>query len=487
MTTADAEVAIVEQSSTSVGRSPTDALRLAVAVAVFALLVTLGLFFDEAVVGFTQDILRGLDALPEWVLVVVGIAARLLGLVVVGGGLAHAVIHGRWRLLVTLLLAAVASAALFGLVDPWIDHTESSVTDLETDVSVIGHPEFPTAWGVAVLAAAVTAAAPWVKRRWRRAGWALVFLVAGARFLIAPVSFDSALAVASGWVGGALAVVVLGSPLRRPSGHDVVDGLGAVGLPLAHLEQASVDARGSTPYFGETSDGRSVFVKALGADERSADLLFRLYRWVQPRDLGDEKPFSSLRRAVEHEALVSLAARDVGITTPRLVAFATAPPDAFVLAYEAIEGRSFDRLRPEEVTDGVLDAVWAQVNDLRVRRIAHRDLRLANIFLADDGEAWIIDFGFSELAASDLLLATDLAELLASSALQVGVERAVAAAVRAVAVGSLIAAVPRLELRYLSGATRTALKEAGLLPALRAELAGAGRGNVLPSTAVPGS
>ena len=70
----------------------------------------------------------------------------------------------------------------------------------------------------------------------------------------------------------------------------------------------------------------------------------------------------------------------------------------------------------------VLDGVWEQFALMRSHRIAHRDLRLANVFLADDGEAWIIDFGFSELAASDTLLATDLAELLASSTTQVGAE-----------------------------------------------------------------
>ena len=53
-------------------------------------------------------------------------------------------------------------------------------------------------------------------------------------------------------------------------------------------------------------------------------------------------------------------------------------------------------------------------------------MRLANIFLAADGRVWMIDFGFSELAASDLLLANDVAELFTSSWLAVGPERAVA-------------------------------------------------------------
>ena len=65
------------------------------------------------------------------------------------------------------------------------------------------------------------------------------------------------------------------------------------------------------------------------------------------------------------------------------------------------------------------------MNELRGHRIAHRDLRLANVFLDNSGQVWLIDFGFSEVAASDLLLATDVAELLASSSLCVGAARAV--------------------------------------------------------------
>jgi undecaprenyl-diphosphatase len=372
-----------------------------------------------------------------------------------------------------MALGVAIGTALFLVTDPLADHTEAGLTTLDDVAGPLSDASFPGAGVVAAVAAGVTATAPWTQRRWRRAGWVLVFALALARFGVAPVSFDTALALSAGWVGGAAAVVALGAPTQRPTRGQVAAGLSAVGVPLASLEKAGVDARGSTPYFGETTDGRKLFVKALGADERSADLLFRLYRSVQPRDLGDEKPFSTLRRAVEHEALVALAARDLGIRTPRLVAFATAEPDAYVLAYEAIAGRSFDRLAPEEVSDTVLDEVWSQVGELRSHRIAHRDLRLANIFLSDEGAVWMIDFGFSELAASDLLLATDLAELLGSSSLQVGVDRAVAAGRRAVDEATLATALDRLDVRYLSGATRTGMKaDASVMPALRAALGG---------------
>jgi undecaprenyl-diphosphatase len=160
---------------------------------------------------------------------------------------------------------------------------------------------------------------------------------------------------------------------------------------------------------------------------------------------------------VEHEAFVALYASSLGIRTPRLHAFAAAEPNGFVLAYEGIAGRSLDRLDPSEMTDEVLDAAWRLVAELRHHRIAHRDLRLANIFLDDNGQVWLIDFGFSETAASDLLLATDVAELTASSSLTVGPERAVERAAAFVDVAMLDRARDRLHPWALSGATRTGL------------------------------
>ena len=57
------------------------------------------------------------------------------------------------------------------------------------------------------------------------------------------------------------------------------------------------------------------FVKVFSADQREADLLWQFYRWLRLRDAADERPFSSLRRTVEHEAFISLKARDGGVRT----------------------------------------------------------------------------------------------------------------------------------------------------------------------------
>jgi glycosyltransferase 2 family protein len=466
------DVTIVEADVSATERSPSDFLRLVVALAVVVATMVVDWLFGETLAEFAAELLRGLDALPEWLLGAIVIATRLTAAIMLVAGVVVVVRRGRWRVLLTVASAAIVAALGAVLVNTLAPEPSAAVVDLDGFLL----RSFPSSPGLAAASAAVTAAAPWLSRRWRRVGWTVVVVIGVAHFMTTPISLAALRAFLIGWLVGAVAVVVLGGPNRRPSGRSIAAGLADVGVPLARLEQASLDARGSTPYFGVARDGRRLFVKALGEDQRSADTLFRLYRRLQPRHLGDERPFSTLRRAVEHEALVALTASALGIRTPAVVAMATAEPNGFVLAYEAVDGRSLDRLEPDEVTDDLLRDIWSHVIELQTHRIAHRDLRLANIFVATGGDIWMIDFGFSELAASDLLLANDLAELLASSSLQVGSERAVGNAV-AVAGGSrLAAAVPRLEPWALSGATRTGLKEhEGLIDDLRTRVVDAGR------------
>lgn len=439
--------------------SPVDALRMVLAAAGLLVVLLLDWLVGDDVLTFFGDVLAGFATIDEGVVTAIVVAVRVATLAFLAVGFVLALLRGRWSFLATVALGGAVGAVLVLLVDNLLDASVDAVLSSKDLLSVLGDEGFPTAAGLAAVTGVVAAGVPWFERRWRRLGWLLVVLLGLVRALTAPLSFQTVAALLCGALAGALADAVVGVPSRRPTREAVIAGVQRAGVDLADLEAASVDARGSTPYFGTTTDGTKLFVKALGADERKADLLFRLVRSLTPRDLGDERPFSSLRRAVEHEALVALAADTVGVRTPPVAAVAAAEPGAFVLAYEAIAGRSLDGVDDEALTDEVLDGIWAQMRILRAHGIAHRDLRLANVFLADDGVIWFIDFGFSELAASDLLLDTDLAELVLSLSLKVGPERAVARARDGVGEEALRAARYRFEPGFLSGATRTALKE----------------------------
>ena len=199
----------------------------------------------------------------------------------------------------------------------------------------------------------LTAAAPWLDRRARRAGWALMLGLVVTAFVDSPMSFNALLAAATGWLAGAAVLVAAGTPSAGRALHAVIDGLAAVGVALRQLDRAGVDARGSTPYFGVEADGSKLFVKALGADERSADLLFRLYRRILPRDFGDQQAFLSLQRAVEHEALrrprravPSGSARPACGPSPRPSRTATSSPMKRSMASPSTESiRASDRCR----------------------------------------------------------------------------------------------------------------------------------------------
>jgi hypothetical protein len=71
----------------------------------------------------------------------------------------------------------------------------------------------------------------------------------------------------------------------------------------------------------------------------------------------------------------------------------------------------------------------------------------------------MIDFGFSEVAASDALLDADIPQLLASLAVAVGPERPVTAAVDVLSACLVGAALPRLQMTAFSAATQTAINE----------------------------
>ena len=444
-------------------RTPSDVLHLIVGV----LLVLLGLLIaagaSNTLVGFERDTIGAFDALPEALaralyLLFQGVASLIpaaVGLVVLW--------RRRFRLFGMLILAALVAqttaSVLNRLVVEGFGKPELLVAverpEWLRDVASIGVIDSNF---IAGMVSTVVLGSPWISRPWRRLGWFIVIVAVFFRAAAAQAGpLDIVLALGAGVVGGSLVLLVFGAPNKRPRGPAVVSALVRAGIPLVRLERAGVDARSSTPYFATAEDGSSLFVKVLGRDERSADLMFRVYRFLRLKDVGDRGPFTSLQRMVEHEALVALYANDSGVLTPRLVVTTNVGDDGFLLAYERTDGDSLDRVDDEALGDDVLRRIWEGVAVMRQRRIAHRDLRLANVMLASDGRPWLIDFGFAEIAATEQMLDTDVAELLSSTALKVGPQRAVDAAVAVLGKPAVASAAARIQPLALSTATRKSL------------------------------
>lgn len=469
----EANTTLIDQPERrSIERHPSDLLRLVIAVAVTVFGFLLATTLNNISEAITVEVIDTVDQAPSFAVVaaisIVLIFAFILPFFAVG----YLVYRKQWRRLALALLASIVAMGLVWFIEAelvsrfsqpdlifnapgWI--CEEPLT-FDGGACVGGNPRFHVfymAAGVAYFAAL----APWMTPPWRKFAWITIGVLAVVRMIhgLAP-PLDELLVIGLAYAVGAAVLLALGTPGRRPGGSAIVTAMRRSGFDLAELKRATVDARGSTPYFATTTNGDRLFIKVLSPEERAADVLFRGVRMLRLKGVGDERPFSSLKRAVEHEAVGALKAASDGVRTPRLEAVAAIEPNSMSIAYAMIDGSSLDGVPPEELTDDVLEGVWDQVAVLRRRRTAHRDLRLANVFLGSDGKPWLIDFGFAELAATDGQLRSDVAELTMSTSVVVGAERAVSNAVAGIGPDAVADSESRIQPLALSGATRDALK-----------------------------
>ena len=105
---------------------------------------------------------------------------------------------------------------------------------------------------------------------------------------------------------------------------------------------------------------------------------------------------------------------------------------------------------------------------LHARKVTHRGLTADRILLTGDGQAMLLDPGNGDVAASDLQIRLDLAQLIAELALYVGPDRAAGLALAKESADELLAVVPLLQPVALARSTRNALhRRRDVLPALR--------------------
>jgi uncharacterized protein (TIRG00374 family) len=452
-------------------RHPADLARLVAALLGLGLVLGLMAANPDLSRDLSRDLARLAARLPDPVEEVAAGLAQLAAVLGPVALLVGVVVNRLPRLAFALAMAAVAAAALASLAQDWLDESAPPETFPRLDAtSWLTGAAFPSPAYLAGLAAVITVLVPNLPRAWRRIAWWTLAAAALVRVLSA-VALPLQLAATAllGIAVGSLVLVAMGAPARRARRRDVMAALATAGLEVDSLERAD-DSR----FTAAVAGAPYASVTVVDRDARDADLFFRAVTALRVRGFDDNRPTWSPERAVQLEALATLLARGADADGPEVLAVAATEDGAGVLATRSTGGIPLDQLDPSRLTDEVLAAAWARVVALHGARIAHRRLHLANLELRPDGAVVLTRFATAQLNAGGTVLAVDVAELMASLALRVGVDRAVASAT-AVGPAVLEEALPLLQPLALSPHTRRELRradDADLLEQVREQVQG---------------
>ena len=309
---------------------------------------------------------------------------------------------------------------------------------------------------------------------WRNALWVAVgvYAVVHVGVLHTPM-LTLLITVVAGRAIGLAVRYVAGSTSQRPSARDIAVALIATDLPVTAIRRVrhQGDRVGGSRHYAVTGrDGTSLDVVVYDRDQQAAGAVYRVYRSIRLLAQVPRNAPLSVDRAVEHRALLSYAAEDAGAPTPRLRALVRVGPEAAVLAYEHHDGTTLAQRNPG-CSDDELKQIWDAVGRLHARHVTHRGLTADRILLTDDGQAMLLDPGDGDVAASDLQIRLDLAQLIAELALYVGADRAAGLALEKAGANEMLAVVPLLQPVALARSTRKALRRRrDVLPALRTRL-----------------
>jgi uncharacterized membrane protein YbhN (UPF0104 family) len=460
-------------------RRSSDAIRFLVSAFALGVVLLLPSIASQTTTGLQSDITHGTEQAPHFLL-------NLATLVSIFGVLAVPVVFAADRLIrrdglriaVGLFAAVVALVTTLGL-DEWVAGPGGPADSLSWG----GNGSAPLHTDITPVIAYVTAVRLAGRPRWQLITWSVIGLAA---LTALTASYASVLAlVATYFLGRAIGygtLYAVGTPNPRPPGTAVVTALSRMGLVPVKARRLPDGPQETRRYGvelaepGAERDGSAdhdpgLDVMVLDRDQQTAGLLYRVWRYARLRGGTNRRAFRSLRRSLEQESLMAYAATAAGVRTPRLLAASEVGSEAALLAYEYVRGRRLDALSDDELTDELLTAVWRQLRLLQAQRLAHRRLEAEGILVGDDGQPYIVDLRAGEIAASDLVLRLDLAQLLTTLALRVGPERAVSTAAGVLGTDTLVATVPMLQQVALNRETRSTLQhEKELLTRIREQI-----------------
>ncbi len=361
---------------------------------------------------------------------------------------AEALLHRRWALLRDMVVAAALVAGVAFLLGRAV----------ESHWLVVGSDLFGGDWGfpdlrIAGVTAVVSVAAPEVIRPVRMLMAALI--AAGCVGLVAlgaalPSDVLGALAVGLG--AAALVRLAFGSAAGVPPAAVVSDALRGLGLDVQGIAPAPRQRIGVADYTGHDAEGGPLRIRVLGRDAQDTQRLAQRWRALACRDPPRKGAVGRLEQ-VEHEALATLLARQVGVGVPEVVTAALGADGDAVLVARQPAADPVEDLPAERVDDGTLRAVWAGVARLHGAGVAHGRLHAGNVILVD-GAPLLTDFSAATLSAPKSARDIDIAELLVSTAALVGPDRALRTAIDGAGVPAIRDAVPYLQAAAVTPHTR---------------------------------
>ncbi|MFC7304977.1 YbhN family protein [Streptomyces monticola] len=450
---------------------PSDLMRMLVGILAIGLVLFVAAFAHGTTSGLEQDINKGTDQAPDLLIKFAGLSASIAVLLVPVAFAIERLIKRDGLRIADGVLAAVLAHGVTLATDLWVAKAApASIQDALTRplAEDPGALTDPVHGYLAPVIAYMTAVGMSRRPRWRVVLWTVLLLDA-LSMLVAGFTtpFSIILTVLIGWTVAYGTLYAVGSPNVRPTGQTLLAGLRHVGfrpVSAARAEEVpdspDMGDRGRR-YFVTLEHGPPLDVTVVDREQQAQGFFYRVWRRLTLRGITTRRSLQSLRQALEQEALLSYAAIAAGANAPKLIATSELGPDAVMLVYEHLGGRSLDALADDEITDDLMRDTWLQVQALQSRRIAHRRLAGDAILVDRSGKVIITDLRGGEIAAGDLVLRMDIAQLLTTFGLRTGAERAVAAAVGVLGPDAIADCLPLLQPIALSRSTRATLRRLG--------------------------
>ncbi|WP_435880332.1 flippase-like domain-containing protein [Streptomyces zaomyceticus] len=445
---------------------PSDLMRLLAGLLAIGLVIAVAAFAHATTSGLEEDINKGAVGAPDVFVKIAGLVASIAVLLVPVAFAIERLIKRDGLRIADGVLAAVLAHGVTLATDLWVAQAApGTIQDALTQPQSGGGLTDPVHNYLAPVIAYMTAVGMARRPRWRVSLWVVLLLDA---FTMLVAGYTTALSiiltVLIGWTVAYGTLYAVGSPNVRPTGQTLLAGLRRVGFrPVTALRAEGVpDSSDSGDrgrrYSVTLEDGPPLDVTVVDREQQAHGFFYRAWRRITLRTITTRRSIVSLRQALEQEALLAYAAIAAGANAPKLIATSELGPDAVMLVYEHVGGRSLDSLDDDEITDELVRSAFRQVRALQSRRIAHRRLTGDAILVDRSGRVILTDLRGGEIAAGDLILRMDIAQLLTTLGLRVGAERAVAAAVEVLGPDTVADCLPLLQPIALSRSTRATLR-----------------------------